>query len=84
MFGADDEVRIEGPGRRRVGLLALQLVQEALGEIERRIGLDRVLALPDPDERRERGRRERGQRPRLVDGRRPRLTIAPTRRASKV
>ena len=56
---------------RRVGPLAGELVEEALDEIERRIGLDRLLALADPGERRQRRRRERGQGACLLDGRRP-------------
>ena len=61
MLGPDDEVRIERPCRAGVRPLPVELVQEAFDEVERRVGLDRVLAGAQPREGGQRGRRERGQ-----------------------
>ena len=75
VLGADDEVGVEGPGGRRFGWPARELVEKAFDEIERRIGVNRLLALADPGERRERRGRERGQRASLLDGRRVRQCL---------
>ena len=63
MLGADDEVGVERSGRARVGPLAVELVEEALDEVERRVRLDRLLAGPQPGERGQRRRRERRSAP---------------------
>ena len=59
MLGADDEVGVERPGGAGVRPRAGQLVQEALDEVERRVGLDRLLAGAQAGERRQRGGGER-------------------------
>ena len=71
MLGADDEVGIERPRGPSVGTGARQLVEEALGQVERRVGLDRLLAGTQSREGGEGTRRERGQGGRLLDGRWP-------------
>ena len=71
MFGADHEVGVEGTGRRRVGPLAAELVQEPLGQAQRRVGIDRLLAVDAGGRTRPARWCERRQRARLLDGRRP-------------
>ena len=43
MLRADDEVGIEGAGGAGVRTVALELVEKPLDEVERRIGVDRVV-----------------------------------------
>ena len=71
VLGSDDEVGVERPSRARIGPRAGQLVEEALGEVERRIRLDRLVAGAEPGERGQRARREGGQRAGVLDRRRP-------------
>ena len=70
VLGADDEVGVERARRAGVRTGPRELVQEALDEVERRIRVDRFLALAEARERGERRRRERRQRSGLLDGRR--------------
>ena len=71
MLRADDEVRVQRPRRGRIGPLAVELVEEARDEVQRRVRIDGLLAAAQPGERRERGGRERGQRARLLRRGRP-------------
>ena len=77
VLGADDEVRVERPRRRFIRPLAAQLVQEAGCQPQRRVRLDRLVALAQARERRQRGRRDGGDRPRLLDRRRPQRRRSP-------
>ena len=56
MLGADDEVRVERPCRPGVRPRTGELVQEPLDEVERRVGIDRLLAGPQSGEGGQRGR----------------------------
>ncbi len=59
VLGADDEIGLEGTGRGRIRAGAGQLLEEAAGEVEGQVGLDRLEALAQPAERGQRRRRER-------------------------
>ena len=75
MLGADDEVRVERPGRRLVRCLATQLLEEPGGQPQRRVRLDRLEPLAQPGERGQGGRRDRGDGACLLDGRRPQRAV---------
>ena len=67
VLGADNEVRVQRPRRRRVGPLAAQLVQEARSEPQVRIGRNRLLAVTQAGEGRQHGGRRCRDGARLVD-----------------
>jgi hypothetical protein len=50
MLGADDEVGVEGAGRRLVGPHASQLVQEPGRQVQRRIRVNRLAPVTKPGE----------------------------------
>ena len=71
VLGADDEVGVERPRGPGVGTLAIELVEEALDEVERRVRIDRFEAPAEAPECRQCGRREGRERASLFGGRRP-------------
>ena len=51
MLSTDDEVGVERSCRLRVRPLAVELVEEAFDEVKRRVGLDRLVTVPEACER---------------------------------